>query len=36
MLNVFLFFSCAVPSRGIANLNSPVICISYTECFPWA
>jgi len=26
MLNVLLFFCCAVPSRGIANLNSPVIC----------
>jgi len=22
MLNVLVFFSCAVPSRGIANLNS--------------
>jgi len=26
MLNVFLFFSCAAPSRGTANLNFPVIC----------
>jgi len=31
MLNVLLFFSCAVPSRGIANLNSRGLLLHHLQ-----